>query len=98
MVQPHFSIPFELPRINPLDSHPDSKIARAIDKKTNPPGSLGHGETPAAQIARLQRALAPAMAFCLLIAFAGGHAANVFVGALQQAGELKSYPGLAAWG
>jgi len=48
-------------------------IRAAIDGKTKPPGALGRIEALAAQIARVQRSLAPAMAQCTLTIFAADH-------------------------
>jgi nicotinate-nucleotide--dimethylbenzimidazole phosphoribosyltransferase len=58
-----------------MDSGTDFEAAlkAAIDGKTKPPGALGRLEALAAQIARLQRSLAPRMARCRLTIFAADH-------------------------
>lgn len=48
-------------------------IARALDAKIKPLGSLGRLETLAAQIAAFQGALTPRMEACTLTVFAGDH-------------------------
>lgn len=51
----------------------DAEIAAAIDGKTKPRGALGRIETLAAQVARVQRSLAPRMDLCTLTIFAADH-------------------------
>ena len=51
----------------------DRAIRDAIDSKTKPAGALGRLETLAAQIARVQRTLAPSARRCRLTVFAGDH-------------------------
>lgn len=51
----------------------EAALAAAIDGKTKPLGALGRIEDLAAQVARLQRSLAPRMAECSLTIFAADH-------------------------
>jgi len=51
----------------------EAALKAAIDGKTKPPGSLGRIEALAAQIARLQRTLAPRADTCRLTIFAADH-------------------------
>ncbi len=51
----------------------DARLRAKIDGKTKPVGSLGRIEDLAAQIARLQRSLAPRMDTCALTIFAADH-------------------------
>lgn len=51
----------------------EDEIQAALDGKTKPPGSLGRIEALAAQIARIQRSLAPRADTCTLTIFAGDH-------------------------
>lgn len=55
----------------PLDF--ETRLAAAIDGKTKPLGSLGRLETLAADLARLQGAVAPRLAGCRLTIFAADH-------------------------
>lgn len=62
------------------------RIARALDAKTKPPGSLGRLETLAAQVARVTGTLAPRLERCSLLLFAGDHGvATAGVSAYPQA-------------
>ncbi|MCX7645395.1 MAG: nicotinate-nucleotide--dimethylbenzimidazole phosphoribosyltransferase [Rhodobacteraceae bacterium] len=58
-----------------IQNDPDfeTALAAAIDGKTKPPGSLGRIEALAAQLARLQRTLAPRADRCRLTIFAADH-------------------------
>lgn len=51
----------------------ETALGAAIDGKTKPPGSLGRIEALAAQLARLQRTLAPRADRCRLTIFAADH-------------------------
>ncbi|MEM1140480.1 MAG: nicotinate-nucleotide--dimethylbenzimidazole phosphoribosyltransferase [Pseudomonadota bacterium] len=51
----------------------EAQVARAIDAKTKPIGSLGRMEALAAQIARIQGSLTPTADTCSLLIFAGDH-------------------------
>lgn len=51
----------------------EAALKAAIDGKTKPLGALGRIETLAAQIARLQRTLAPTAETCRLVIFAADH-------------------------
>lgn len=51
----------------------EARLAAAIDGKTKPRGALGRIEALAAQIARVQRSLAPRMAAASLTIFAADH-------------------------
>jgi nicotinate-nucleotide--dimethylbenzimidazole phosphoribosyltransferase len=57
----------------PDDAAFETALRAAIDGKTKPVGSLGRIEELAAQIARLQRSLAPVMDRCELTIFAADH-------------------------
>lgn len=67
----------------PLAPH---EIARALDAKTKPPGSLGRLERLAAQVAARTGTLRPRLDRCALLLFAGDHGvANAGVSAYPQA-------------
>jgi len=69
-----------------LDNSLEAKISAAIDAKTKPLGALGDIETLAAQIARIQRSLAPRADTCRLTIFAADHGmAQAGVSAFPQA-------------
>ncbi len=51
----------------------EARLQAVIDGKAKPPGALGRIELLAAQIARLQRSLAPQMQACSLTIFAADH-------------------------
>lgn len=69
-----------------LDKSLETKISAAIDAKTKPLGALGDIETLAAQIARIQRSLAPRADTCRLTIFAADHGmAQAGVSAFPQA-------------
>lgn len=51
----------------------EAALARRIDGKTKPPGSLGRIEELAAQVARVTGSLKPVLARCQLTIFAGDH-------------------------
>ena len=51
----------------------EAALAAALDGKTKPPGALGRIEALAAQLARLQRTLAPRVESCRLVIFAADH-------------------------
>ncbi len=59
--------------MRPSDPSFETALQAAIDSKTKPLGALGRIEGLAAQIARVQRSLAPAMDRCRLTIFAGDH-------------------------
>ncbi len=59
--------------MRPSDPTFETALQAAIDSKTKPLGALGRIETLAAQIARVQRRLAPVMENCRLTIFAGDH-------------------------
>lgn len=73
MSQPRLPDQPGLPSIKPVSPRLDEEIAHAIDNKTKPPGSLGRVEQLAAQIARVQQTLTPAMDTCSLTIFAADH-------------------------
>ena len=69
-----------------LDNSLETRISAAIDAKTKPLGALGDIETLAAQIARIQRSLAPRADTCRLTIFAADHGmAQAGVSAFPQA-------------
>jgi nicotinate-nucleotide--dimethylbenzimidazole phosphoribosyltransferase len=57
----------------PADPSFETVLKAAIDSKTKPVGALGRIEELAAQIARTQRSLTPAMEVCRLAIFAADH-------------------------
>ncbi len=59
--------------MRPSDPGFEVTLQAAIDSKTKPVGALGRIEVLAAQIARVQRTLAPVMDRCRLTIFAGDH-------------------------
>ena len=59
--------------VPPVSRGLDGALRRALDIKTKPRGALGEIETLAAQIARVQGTLAPAMRLCRLVLFAADH-------------------------
>ncbi|WP_375402036.1 nicotinate-nucleotide--dimethylbenzimidazole phosphoribosyltransferase [uncultured Sphingomonas sp.] len=62
----------------------DAQIARALDAKTKPPGSLGRLETLAARIARFKDSLTPTIETATLLLFAADHGIA--------AGGVSAYP------
>ena len=58
---------------NTADTTFEARLQRAIDTKTKPVGALGRIEDVAAQIARIQQALAPNVETCSLAIFAADH-------------------------
>lgn len=60
-------------QVPPVSCDLDAAIRRAIDAKTKPLGALGALETVAAQVARIQSTLTPALRGCRLTLFAADH-------------------------
>lgn len=65
---------FSLPSVDPLDDAAlRATLARIIDHKTKPPGSLGRLEALALQLGMIQRTSAPSVARPAMIVFGGDH-------------------------